>query len=76
MEKKREAVHDTTMSENLYFHNSSCTIFILDQKEMGKGERCRQGLEALREVFLPFFFSFLELVNMFVLHGRLIVGLN
>lgn len=35
-----------------------------------------QGLGALGHQEKCFYFYFLELVNMFVLHGSLIVGLN
>lgn len=53
--EKRSSSWHNLVGKIYIFITLSRTIFILDQKEMGKEETCRQGLGALREVFLLFF---------------------
>lgn len=60
---------------NLYFHNSFTYNFYFGVKGEGKEDSGRV-LGALGHQKKCFYFYFLELVNMFVLHGSLIVGLN
>lgn len=73
--KKKSRPRHNLVGITYIFITLSRTVFILDQKEKGKRRKCVwawvRGIK--RSVFT---FIFLELVNMFVLHGSLIVSLN